>query len=202
MRMNLRRLSITAALGALLSLPACGPLIYDEDERSMVDATSYTAWTYIDLATGQATVVQEYGDEPAGTPPDKWHFALHRYNCKTNGAEVLETGFTKIDDIITRGVLPEGEYAADIWTDDVIMYDVSGMMEGEVKYAESWYNAELSKWIDVDLGTMPPVYTPSDRVYVLKFADGTAAALKFTDFVGPKDVKWHIAFDYIYPLDL
>lgn len=202
MRTSLRLPMMIAALGALFSLVACGPLIYDKDDRNMVDATSYTAWTYINLATGQASVVQEYGDEPHGTPPEKWHFALHRHNCKTNGATVLETTFTNINDIIARGAVPDGEYVGDVWTDDTVIYDMSGMADGVVKYAESFYNPELSKWMDVDTGTMPPVYTPSGKVYVLRFADGTVAAVKFTDFVGPKDMKWHITFDYVYPLEL
>lgn len=122
MRTSLRLPMMIAALGALFSLVACGPLIYDKDDRNMVDATSYTAWTYINLATGQASVVQEYGDEPHGTPPEKWHFALHRHNCKTNGATVLETAFTNINDIIARGAVPDGEYVGDVWTDDTVIY--------------------------------------------------------------------------------
>lgn len=194
------RLLIAAALGAVLLLPACGHLIYDEDNLPKVNATSYTAWAYFDFETGLATVAEEYGDGATGTPPAKWHFAMHRYNCKTNGAKVLETPYATIDNLITRG-LPQGEFVGDVWTDDEIIYDVSQMAEGILGYAGSWYNAELSKWMNVDLSTMPPIYTPSDKVYVLEFADGKMAAVRFTDFVGPKDVKWHIAFDYIYPLE-
>lgn len=208
-RDRLSRFILVAALGVLL-LPACGRFIYDEDDGtmgvgngrfSMVDASKYTSWTYVNLDTRTAVKVDEYVKGNVDAAPDEWHFAMHRFDCKTNGAEVLETTFGSIAALRASGKLPDGGFIADGWTDDRVAIDMSRMLEGIIGYAKSYYNPELSKWMDVDISGMPPVYTPSNKVYLMKFADGRMAALKFTDWVGPMEVKGFNSFDYAYPFE-
>ena len=74
------------------------------------------------------------------------------------------------------------------------------MMNGVILYAPSWYNPELSKWLNVDTSTMPPVYTMSGRVYVLKTQDGKAAALQLNNYMNDSKVKGFMTIDYIYPV--
>lgn len=212
MRMGLRR-PMLAALGAIL-LPACAGSIYGEytvpDDNvvyakgnafSAVNASEYTRWAYVDLAAGKATLVDEYIEGDTGEPPAVWHFAMHRFDCKTNGAEVLETSFTTIDALAASGSVPQGTFVADEFTDDRVAFDMSGMMEGNILYAGSDYNPELSKWMNIDTGAMPPTYTPSGRVYLLRFGDGTFGAVRFTGYIGPKSVKGYNSFEYLYPLE-
>lgn len=212
MRMGLRR-SMLAALGAFL-LPACAGSIYGEYRVSddsvvyaegnaftAVNASEYTRWVYVDLAEGKAALVDEYLEGNTVEPPAVWHFAMHRFDCKTDGAEVLETSFTDIDALAASGSVPQGTFVADRPTADRIAYDMSGMMDGDILYAESDYNPELSKWMEIDTGGMPPTYTPSGRVYLLRFGDGTMAAVRFTGYIGPKSVKGYNSFEYLYPIE-
>ena len=83
----------------------------------------------------------------------------------------------------------------------MIAVDMSGMMEGRIEYAEDYYNTELSKWLNVDKSTMPPVYSMSRKVYVMKMGDGTCAALKLSNYMNSSGVKGYMTINYIYPLE-
>lgn len=212
-------LRTVALLGVLAALPACGDLIYDDPEPAQtdwsgysvrsLDASSYTAWVYVDLSERRATVVNFTVDESthrivANDPeiPDEWDFALHRWDCKTNGGAAAETSLSSLDGMTAAQIPSADAFVADEVSDDRIVYDMSGMMEGELGYlADEPYNAELSKWINVDLSSMPPAYTPSNKVYVLRTRDGEYAAIRFTDYVSDSGTKGFLSFDYIYPLE-
>ncbi len=163
-----------------------------------IDATSYTDWVYIDFHNRETFTV---GVNDKDNVPAEWDIAVHRYDAKTNGGKVLETGFTGFDIMLSAGKLPEGEYYDDVWTNDMIAVDMSGMMEGRIEYAEDYYNTELSKWLNVDKSTMPPVYSMSRKVYVMKMGDGTCAALKLSNYMNSSGVKGYMTINYIYPLE-
>lgn len=213
-----------------VSLPACNGLfedVYDEppmeepkdfgfietDDAThsgtvYVDATDYTKWIYIDLhaqTVDSTRIIGEDGTElplqPSTALPEEWDFAIHRYDTKTNGGAVLETGATGIESVVAGGTIPAGNYVADVETTDKITIDMSHMMEGEIVYARSDYNTELSKWLNVNTSTMPPAYTPSNKVYILKLKDGTHAALRLADFKNASSVKGFMKVEYVYPLE-
>lgn len=223
MRRIPKPLLILLPVGAtLLSLPSCNGLfegIYDEPVAASefgftkveqatssgtiyIDATSYTKWTYIDFDTYSidTTLIAEDGSE-SGEVMEGWDLAVHRYDTKSNGGSVLETEYTSLDEFRASGRIPEGEYVEDIWTEDRITIDMSQMMNGVILYAPSWFNPELSKWLNVDTSTMPPVYTMSGRVYVLKTQDGKAAALQLNNYMNDSKVKGFMTIDYIYPVE-
>ena len=77
---------------------------------------------------------------------------------------------------------------------------MSQMMDGIIRYAEDWYNHCLSGWLHVDTSTMPPIYTLSGKVYLLRLADGTFAALRLMNFMNDAAVKGFITIDYLYPV--
>lgn len=167
-----------------------------------IDASSYTKWTYIDLnaKTIDTTLLSNDGTEE-GLVPDGWHFAVHRYDTKTNEGTVIGTDFTSFDELLASGSIPSGEYVGDVWTEDRITVDMSGMMEGIIVYAPSYYNPELSLWLNVDTSSMPPIYTMSGKVYVLRNSDGSYAAIKLTNYMNDSNVKGFMTIDYIYPLE-
>ncbi len=211
-RMKEMRLAM-CLLGVCATLVACD--VYDDMSQmpqseggdgsfSYLDATSYTQWIYLNLEDGTG-VTLEYDDTL--NIPEQWTFALHRYDCKTNGGTAMETEFGSIDALVAA--LRGGEYAfsqsqfvAD--TQDSITIDMSHMMDGWLEYAPSMVNKELGKWLDVDTSEMPPIYTPSDRAYIICTREGTYAALRFTAFSNPfyYDTKGYISFDYLYPLEI
>lgn len=192
-------------------LPACNGLfegIYDEPAagesgfvevdparrtgRIRVDATSYTDWNYIDLRNRTVVALPVEAEAPAS-----WDFAVHRYDAKTAGAGVAETSCTDFEAL----TLPLDGYVEDEWTTEKITVDMSHMMEGYLVYAASYYNTELSKWLDVDTSTMPPVYTASKRIYVLQLRDGSHAAVRLSSYMDDAGVKGFLTIDYRYPLE-
>ena len=177
-----------------------GFLEYNPSEKTgtiYIDATDYTKWIYLDFSERTA-VTAGMSEEEA---PAEWDIAVHRYDVKTNGAAALETGMTGLELFMSSGAMPEGDYVGDEWTTEQIIVDMSGMMDGNIGYSESWYNRELSKWLKVDTGTMPPVYSMSHKVYAVKLADGTDLALKLSNYMDATGVKGFMTIDYVYPVE-
>lgn len=160
-----------------------------------INTTDYETWIYINFKNQQTDSLSVY--DPA---PTRWDFAVHRYDTKTNGAKVVQTELTDINlarDWENNAHLPE---VADIWTTDKIAVDMSTMMDGYLTYIDSYYNPELSKWLDVDISTMPPIYTLSNKVYVIYLENGERAAVKLKDFMSKSGIKGYLLIEYIYPL--
>lgn len=200
-----------------LSLSACNGVlegIYDEPVEEFgfieineannsgtiyIDATSYTRWTYINFhtLTIDSTKIEEAMQEPA-----EWDIAIHRYDAKTNEGSVIETDFSGFKSLKSSGKVPEGDYVKDEWTTSQIIIDMSGMMQGNIKYVESYYNSELSKWLKVDTQNMPPSYYPSNRVYMVKLKDGTFAALRLKKYMNASGDKGYMMIEYLYPFEI
>ena len=200
---------IIAGAASMGLLSACNGIldgIYDEPDNEnntgfenegeiFIDATSYTQWVYIDFSE-RSTVTLGY-DEDA---PQNWDIAVHRYDVKTNGAKVVETNYSDFDQAITA-TIDEADLVSDIWTTNQIVIDMSTMMDGYLGYTESYYNPELSKWLNVDTSTMPPIYTPSGKVYIVYLPDGTRAGVKLLNFMNDMQVKGYMTIQYMYPFN-
>ncbi len=200
---------IIAGAASMGLLSACNGIldgIYDEPDNEnntgfenegeiFIDATSYTQWVYIDFSE-RSTVTLGY-DEDA---PQNWDIAVHRYDVKTNGAKVVETNYSDFDQAITA-TIDEADLVSDIWTTNQIVIDMSTMMDGYLGYTESSYNPELSKWLNVDTSTMPPIYTPSGKVYIVYLPDGTRAGVKLLNFMNDMQVKGYMTIQYMYPFN-
>ena len=200
---------IIAGAASMGLLSACNGIldgIYDEPDNEnntgfenegeiFIDATSYTQWVYIDFSE-RSTVTLGY-DEDA---PQNWDIAVHRYDVKTNGAKVVETNYSDFDQAITA-TIDEADLVGDIWTTNQIVIDMSTMMDGYLGYTESSYNPELSKWLNVDTSTMPPIYTPSGKVYIVYLSDGTRAGVKLLNFMNDLQVKGYMTIQYMYPFN-
>ena len=201
-----------------------------------IDATSYTQWHYIDIESQTISIeelpVPEYlpdnkeqdsqnsvqnlnSDKPSGVP-ENWQFAIHRYDCKTNGGAACETEFTDIRTFI-QSINKEGiqkyDFVEDVKASDPqklqdenelgkIVVDMSHMMDGWLGYASSDINLVVGRWLDVNKSQMPPIYTPSGKVYVIKMSDGTYGAIQLRDFKSKKNIKGVMTIDYAWPLDL
>ncbi len=173
----------------------------DGNSYSYIDCTDYTIWTYINLKDGSLSPLPY--DEEAAIPAE-WTFALHRYDCKTNDGRVVETQFSSLDSF--TAAVENGAYripdASEFIPDEMgeINIDMSHMMDGYVVTAPSMLNKELGRWLDVDTEYMPPIYTPSNKVYLLLTRDGEYVAILFTGFSNPLyyDTKGYISFSFEY----
>lgn len=162
-----------------------------------LDVSAYDKWTYINLETGETEThadanewIYTDGSTVAAKTPEAvsidWHIAIHRYEMRTNGGEVLDTQQTSLEAVAE---LPTGSYTKDEtvpFEEDgayQVITDMSRMMEGSVGYAKSVVlNKVLCSWVKkTETGTMPPViYEPTKHVLVLKCTDGSWAKLQFT----------------------
>lgn len=195
--------------------PACNGIfgcIYDElsadDEYGFIEtdhttnsgtiylnATSYTAWTYIDFHTqtfDTASII--LGQEPSAS----WDIALHRYDVKTNGGSVMETTYEDFSQLWAAGRIPEGEFLPDQQNDSVII-DMSGMMEGNIGYTPSPINRVID-WVTFDLNVIPPTYSSKHNVFLVRLQDETYLALKLESYANDQGVKGFMRIKYIYPL--
>ncbi len=208
---------LLAGVTAMLSLSACNGIfgfLYDDPDKQVkneygfisedanthsgriyIDATSYTDWQYIDLHNKEVVKAPVDSLEPA-----KWDFAVHRYDAKTNGGAVLESSAADFDVLPGLDQIAAAEFVADEWTTDRIAVDMSQMMDGIILYAESDYNPCLSRWLAVNTTSMPPVYTLSGKIYILRLADGTYAALRLSNFMDNHSIKGFMTIDYLYPI--
>lgn len=198
---------------AAISFTSCDN-IYDEPDQveivatsenayRLVNATSYAHWVYFNLHQ-RDSITLHYSDKDV---PIAWDMAIHRYDVKTNGGSVLETNYTSLETLkedIEAGVFVRpmpATYTPD--EPDSIITDLSRMMEGIVQYEKTDKNIEMGKWLNVNLRDMPPIYTPSNKVYLLRMKDNTVAAVHFTGFTNPNkyNIKGYISFEYLYPLN-
>ena len=202
----MKRLFLIAFLALLPSCNGIFPGIYDSGESDLVTGYGFIGYNpsdnsgkvvYLDFH-GRTAVTAGMSEEEA---PAEWDIAVHRYDVKTNGAAVLETGITGLELFMSSGKMPEGGYVGDEWTTEQIIVDMSGMMDGNIGYSESWYNPELSKWLKVDTSTMPPLYSMSHKVYAVKLADGSNLALKLSNYMDASGVKGFMTIDYVYPVE-
>ena len=110
--------------------------------------------------------------------------------------EIKENSFSQV-----KTVEYTEDFVEDEWTTDKIAIDMSGMMDGNIIYTESYRNAVLSSWLDVNTATMPPVYTMSNQVFLIRLKDNTYAAIRFTNYMNARGIKGYIDFDFQYPLE-
>ncbi|NDV82987.1 HmuY family protein [Bacteroides sp. 51] len=189
-----------------------------------VGISDYESWTYINLITGETETHSDTGEliysakediRPAkeeATIGIEWHIAVHRYEFKTNGASVFNTGKT---DIMTVTELPEGTYAPD----EVVPYeteskkegnkylltiDMSGMMDEKIGVGYS-HNPTINRVLCDGIkrtatGTMPPtIYETKREVLVLKWGDGSWSTLQVTDTKHTvRGVDHYMSFYYNY----
>jgi hypothetical protein len=129
--------------------------------------------------------------------PRNWDLAIHRYDAKTNGGAVAETDAS---DFALLSSAKVGDYVGDTWTTSKIVTDMSTMMDGYLSYVESDYNPMLSQWLNVDTSNMPPTYTLSNKIYILRLADGSKAALKLENYMNESAIKGYMTIRYMYPV--
>lgn len=188
-----------------LSSTGYGVISYDEQTKRgqiYINSTDYYTWTYIslhDFSMSTFTIDLDL-DDPLADEPTNWDIATHRWDIRTNGGAAIETSYTSLDALEASGALPSGDYVEDSWY-EYVSVDMSGMMSGNIGYLACYVNSELSKMMDVSTSTMPPTYTPSGKVYVVRLSDGNYIALTLSSYMNAKGTKGYLTLDFICPLE-
>ena len=177
--------------------PEFGFVKQDSDGRGgtiYLNVQSYKHWYMLDF---HHRTLDSVNIEYHMSEPNDWDLALHHYDVKTNGGTAAESPFSSVDEVdVSR--LDALAFCADV--DDSVIVDMSTMMDGYVGKAPSPVNPVLSQWLNVDTREMPPIYTLSKKIYIARFADGSQAALLFSNFMNEASQKGFATIRYRYPL--
>lgn len=189
-----------------LSTNGYGFTAYDSDTgrgTAYINTTDYYTWTYLDFhsLTTDTLIIDLSLDDPLADEPTGWDLALHRWDVRTLGGAGMETNYTSLDDLLASGKLPDGDFVEDVWYDSVSV-DMTDMMSGNIGYLACYVNRELGKWMDVSTATMPPTYTPSNKVYIARFSDGSLCAHILSNYMNASGTKCYLTIDFIYPLNI
>jgi hypothetical protein len=150
-----------------------------------VDATDYGKWVYISFVEGKVVEVSDFQNELS------WDIAFHRMDVRLNGGESgkgkgagLETDATDLNAVKT---IPTSGYITDVM-DSV---NVSMLVKEAAPK-----NLKLSTWVTM-IGMPPTSYPVSDKVYIVKSAEGKHVKIKFIDYVNAENKGGFIEFSYI-----
>lgn len=211
---------------ALMALLATGCSDDDEPAKNTsngiqqikVTANDDSKWFYVDLKNADVTaatatetikyldmegnVVEEKAPANVeGTVPANWDIAMNGFNIRTNNGAVL---VSTVSDFASMTEAPAGNYVQDKVvkaTDKLIRVDMSRMQEGIMGYIDGYVNELLSSNVKkTPTGTMPPYeysINDSEHIYVIKFANGNWAKVKF-DKCSYGGGKKSVNFSYEY----
>lgn len=134
------------------------------------------------------------------TAPDKWSFAVHRNNVRTNGGAVLETSYTSMDQLPeTSEPFHNQKFTEDEWSENDVWDDQEQMLLCLVPSQGIAINKVLSSWLMMEIPPMPPSFSLNNHVFILRLKDGTYAALQLANYLSPKGVKCYLTINYKYP---
>lgn len=184
------------------AIPTEGDATSSVEESGDVRQTGiYTYWYDV---FGEGISHKEYRSyTPAERQPEpeNWSIAVHRNNVRTNGGAAAVTEFADISRLPSdRAYLETLDFKADIWSETSVWTLRDHMLLGIVGSQGIEVNETLSSWLRMDIPPMPPVFSADSRVFVVRFADGTYAALQLSDYMSVAGTKCCLTINYRYPL--
>lgn len=194
----------------------------------LLDARDYDRWLYLDLHArtldtrpvprnltgawdGQSTRVRyhvvgtryEFLEEvpvDAQDTPREWDLAIHHFDVRTNGGEAAVTDYATVDAVPGAVDNAALAFTPDCWTRHQCIVDLSGMFDRNIWYQASMVNPVLTEWVRMDFSTPPPKYEASRKVYLLRLADGSMAAMQLKAYMSEAGTKGFLTIDVRYPL--
>lgn len=161
-----------------------------------------SGWTYYQVTFPATFDFRELVRTDSVPTPAHWDLAIHHYDVRTNGGEALETPFSSLDDLLARGnraALLSQPFQRDEWTTNVAYYDLTGIYNYYIGYHNTPLNHTLGRWMNMNVEHHPPTYALSQKVYLLRLADNTVAALHFQNYMNRAGAKGYLTLEYIYP---
>lgn len=154
-----------------------------------IDATSYTDWVFFSFSTGDEVTVAD-----PQTSSD-WDIGIKRNHFKTNSGTsgngnggAYDAGVVDFD---TYSEAPASGYTVDTSID---VFNFGTMTE-----TPEPGNALLETWGEFT-DEMPPTLVPSDKVFVIKTADGKYARIIVQNYYGANG-SGYVTFTYAYQPD-
>ena len=132
--------------------------------------------------------------------PESWHIAVHRNNVRTNGGAVYETSYTSMNDLPESSeAFADATFTEDEWNELDVWTVQAQMLQGLIGNQGIKINPVLSSWLKVSLPPVPPVFTLNNHVFIVRFEDGTYAAIQLENYQNAAGVKCHLTINYKYP---
>lgn len=158
-----------------------------------------SGWTYNEVRGTQFTPFKTVRTD-AQEDVEHWDFAVHHFDVKTNDGEVLETAYSSLNELPASSRDFSNEtFVKDVWSTTNAIVDLKEMMGFRVGYQNSMINLPLTGWAVMDFSNPPPVYSSSDKVYILRMKDGSCAALRLLSYMSEAGTKGFLTVDVIYP---
>lgn len=176
--------------------------------RSMtIDTRSYTTWTYFSFEKGILGVYTEKEFDYKNST--EWDIAFHRWDVRTNCGEsglgkggAYQTNYGGLLNVDIWSTMPaKGDFIEDTHLKTYMAPPSMDPNAPAEQRLDVPANLVLSKWLEVQMTSIPPKYNMLDRAFVVRTASGKHAAVKFTNYMNDKAVKGYASFDYVYPLD-
>lgn len=175
-----------------------------ETESTEPDNGECGIYTYWYDVFGEGISKNEYRDfyPTARQPePERWSFAVHRNNVRTNSGEVARTNFHSLDELPAGTKWTESLiFTKDAWNEKDVWTIQDRMLLGLIGNQGIEINNNLSSWLTIAIPPMPPAFTHSDNVFILRLADGTLAALQLENYQSATGTKCCLTINYMYPL--
>lgn len=134
------------------------------------------------------------------TEPEKWTFAVHRNNVRTNGGAVLETTYTSMDELPENSdAFKNMKFTEDEWTENEVWDSQEQMLMCYVPSQGIEINKVLSSWLSMEIPPMPPSFSMNNHVFILRLKNGSYAALQLENYLSPKGAKCYLTINYKYP---
>ena len=190
----------TSSLWQTIEIPTFG-VSEETFESNNEKAGIYTYWFDV---FGEGISKFEYrGFKPTETQPEpeKWTFAVHRNNVRTNDCLVAETSYTTLSEIPDNSDwFSNLEFTPDEWNQTDVWTMQDRMLNGIIGNQGIYTNKVLSGWLKMIIPPMPPVFEINRHVFVLKLPDGNFAAIQLSDYMDSSGKKCCLSINYKYPL--
>jgi hypothetical protein len=93
----------------------------------------------------------------------------------------------------------DATFTEDEWNELDVWTVQAQMLQGLIGNQGIKINPVLSSWLKVSLPPVPPVFTLNNHVFIVRFEDGTHAAIQLENYQNAAGVKCHLTINYKYP---
>lgn len=188
---------IDVSNGKVVTVPIPTESVEDDSDGSGI----YTYWFDV---FGEGVTNYEFRDfyAVAQQPePQRWSFAVHRNNVRTNGGAVCETKYKSFADLPSDPLWPESlDFVEDEWNQTDVWAVQDRMLSGIIGSQGIMINNVLSRWLTIEIPPMPPTFARNNHIFILRLSDGSYAALQLADYMSASGTKCHMTINYKYPL--
>ena len=167
-----------------------------EGKTVTVDATSYDEWTYFSFSVGDVVTVTDPATET------NWDLAFMRNHIRTNSGTsgggqggAYDAGVVGFETITEA---PSTGYVVDVNNVEHTIMDFT--QNPPVVIVEVNASAVLETWGAFDTSVSPPLFNVSDKIFVVKSANGKYAKIHVQAYSNA-DGSGHVTFEYKYQAD-